>query len=159
MDKLLSLHRYFKHCNGFLFVFLMFALSIIVTIILSPLFNLFDTPIVQEPAFDASQNLFYQLFKYVIFIPLFETFIFQFLVIEFLYLIWIGKRKVIFFSALLFAAIHYYSIGYMLYAFSMGVILSYSYVIQKSTAKAFLIVYAIHLLRNALAFLLQVFGF
>jgi hypothetical protein len=129
------------------------------TIILSPLFDLVDTPIVQSSNVEEHMdNGVYGFLKVVIIAPLFETFIFQFLVIEFMYLMRIGKIKIVGLSAIIFSITHYYSIGYILYAFSIGVIFSYSYVIQKNTARAFLTVYAIHLLRNALAFSLRIFG-
>lgn len=155
MVKVTSIHRYLKNCNKVLFIFLMFVVSVLITIVFSPLFDLLDTTAMQSSNVASGG---YEFFKFVIFIPLFETLIFQFLVIEFLYLTRMGKMKIVVLSAIIFSAIHYYSIGYIVYAFSMGVIFSYSYVIRENATKAFLTVYAIHLLRNTLTFLLRVFG-
>lgn len=153
-----SLHLHLKNCNKLLFIFWMFFLSVVVTVVFSPLFELLDTASVQTPTVEYDQAPgAYEFFTAVIIAPLVETIIFQFLIIEFLYMTNMGKRKIVVLSAILFASIHYYSVGYVFFAFTMGLILSYSYVIQGSTAQAFLIVYVIHLLRNALTFILRLF--
>lgn len=149
MVKVTSIHRYLKNCNKVLFIFLMFVVSVLITIVFSPLFDLLDTTAMQSSNVASGG---YEFFKFVIFIPLFETFFFQFLVIEFLSLLRIGKTKIVGLSAIIFSVTHYYSIGYILYAFSMGVLFSYSYIIRESKMQAFLTVYAIHMMRNAVAF-------
>ena len=137
----------------------MFVISIFLTVVLSPLFDLFDASVIQpNGAEEHIETVVYEFFTAVIIAPLVETLIFQFLVIEFLYLTKIGKRKIVVISAIIFSLTHYYSIGYIFYAFSMGVIFSYSYVIRKNATQAFLTVYAIHLLRNAMAYSLRILG-
>lgn len=159
MNKIILAHQYLKSCNKILYIFLMFVISIFLTVVLSPVFDFFDTSVIQSyGAEEHRETVVFEFFTAVIVAPLVETLIFQFLVIEFLYLTKIGKRKIVVLSAIIFSLTHYYSIGYILYAFSMGVIFSYSYVIRKNATQAFLTVYAIHLLRNVLAFSLRIFG-
>jgi len=153
-NKVASIYCYFKNCNKVLFIFLMFVLSILLTIVLSPLFDLFDITILPSSGVEEhTDNKMHEFTTAVIIAPLVETLIFQILLIEFLYLTKIGKRKIVILSAIIFSITHYYSIGYIFYAFSMGVIFSYSYIIRENTVNAFLTVYAIHVLRNTVAFI------
>lgn len=154
LRKVKSIHNYLLSCNKLLFIFLMFMLSAVLTVLFSPLFDLLDASATQ--AHESPHNLdsrIYEFLKFVIVAPLFETFIFQFLIIETLSYLRIRKITIIFISAFIFSITHYYSIGYIAHAFILGLVLSYSYVIYENRLHSFLIVYMIHLLRNTMAFI------
>ncbi|PKM68122.1 MAG: hypothetical protein CVU95_05630 [Firmicutes bacterium HGW-Firmicutes-2] len=90
--------------------------------------------------------------------PIWETIVYQLLIIRQL-------KKRIFFknrssltilvSALVFGAVHIYSIYYMFYAFIIGFLFAYTFVIyEEKKASAFWVTMAIHGLRNGIAMLI-----
>ncbi|OIN59233.1 CPBP family glutamic-type intramembrane protease [Arsenicibacter rosenii] len=73
-----------------------------------------------------------ELYEVLIWAPVLESLLFQYLVIEFIY----SKSKSISFSiigsSLLFGLWHFYSINYILFSFSIGIFLSYTYLTFRS---------------------------
>ncbi len=89
-----------------------------------------------------------------IFIPLVETFIFQYLIIELSSNVKLLKNnnfEIIIISAIIFGLSHNYSFLYIFYSFIIGLFLAYSYIIyKKKNFSPFLIVTLIHSLRNTI---------
>ncbi|PKM68124.1 MAG: hypothetical protein CVU95_05640 [Firmicutes bacterium HGW-Firmicutes-2] len=90
-----------------------------------------------------------------IIVPIFETLIFQFLIIRFLKKFSFFKNRIyitILISAVLFGLAHTYSIYYMFFAFVDGLLLAYAFVIyEDKKVSAFWVTMAIHGLRNVLS--------
>ncbi|MCF8018514.1 MAG: CPBP family intramembrane metalloprotease [Vallitaleaceae bacterium] len=90
-----------------------------------------------------------------IIVPIFETLIFQFLIIRFLKKFIFFKNRIyitILISAVLFGLSHTYSIAYVFFAFIIGLLLAYAFVIyEDKKASAFWVTMAIHGLRNILS--------
>lgn len=100
------------------------------------------------------ETVFKQFMTGVLLIPLLETLIFQYAIIESIR----GKlrlRYVAIISAACFSLTHLYSTPYLLYAFFSGLIMSVLYFLQESTLRSFGMVWLAHLLFNLLAFLLR----
>lgn len=89
----------------------------------------------------------------IVFAPLIETLIFNLLVNEFL-MKFLDYKLIIFFSSMLFAIIHFYSLYYALYAFFGGIIFNFIYFKYRYSAlTSYLIVTLLHLNHNLLGLL------
>lgn len=104
-----------------------------------------------------SRSLFVAFLGSVIFAPLIETFIFQYLIIETLRYFKINKNIIIWFSCLVFAISHSYNLVYMLLIIFPGYLYSRYYIFLKDNKKKspFLAIYFLHLLSNLLVFILD----
>lgn len=90
----------------------------------------------------------------VVFAPIGETFIHQYLVFIILDYFKLNKKLIIIISATTFAAIHVYSWLYVIATFTTGLLFGYLYwVSQIRNQKPFLVVLAVHALYNLYAFL------
>lgn len=96
-------------------------------------------------------------FFLIILIPILETFIHQHLPFKLMQSWSWAKNKYglyIIVSAIVFGLIHTYSLQYMIFAFSVGLILGYMYFFySKTPRKSFWSTTLIHALRNLVAFL------
>jgi hypothetical protein len=139
----------------FLIQFLiLFSLSIIIVASVLPFIFLTDLTI--------GENNTKPEFKYFIsaavIIPILESLLNQYLPFILMQKWSLTKRKYglyIIISAIIFGLCHCYSIQYMIFAFSLGLILGYTYYFYSKTPKiAFWSITLIHSLRNSIAFLL-----
>jgi hypothetical protein len=113
--------------------------------------NVGDNPLVKD----------YSLWQLIVFgsiaVPLLETMLLQMLPIELMLRIKTGRRKTlvastIVLSSALFAATHWFNLRYVAYAFFMGLMLAFAYVVCKDkhgSGYAFTIVATIHALWNS----------
>ncbi|MEP7109171.1 MAG: CPBP family intramembrane glutamic endopeptidase [Ferruginibacter sp.] len=90
-------------------------------------------------------------------VPVIETFLFQYGIFKICNRIQATKRNnglIILISAFIFGLMHTYSIGYMIFGFSMGIVLAYVfYFYSHHPRKAFWTTSLIHALRNLTALL------
>lgn len=98
----------------------------------------------------AEESMFFQFVGSVLLAPLLETLIYQTAPILILRKYSSARPAIIILaSSILFAVGHDYDISYIFYAFLIGLLLAYSYVIYlEKTVSAFWVVAAIHSLRN-----------
>lgn len=138
------------------FILLMLFLSYLIYIPFLPLFFIIN-PNIGGPSNIINLSISNQLLFLVIIGPLFETFLFQHLVIIFFNKIINNHIIITIISAILFGLSHYYSIFYMFYSFILGILLAYSYIIYFKYKKQspFITVFIIHLLRNLIAFIFE----
>lgn len=105
----------------------------------------------------------------VVVAPLFETYIFQFMLIELIMLALYGTNKIkiygtaLFISALFFALIHNYNLYYFIVSFTIGLILAFCYLhsrvfYHKSVWIAFFATAFIHSFYNLFAHLYNIVG-
>lgn len=129
-------------------IFKLYLLSFIVLILISPLIYIVEKIVGESKA---GPNKHHWLLIIVI-VPIIETFIFQYGVFKILQAFKFTRSKYviyIFISALLFGLEHWYSIKYILFAFTAGIALAYTYYLyHKNAIKAFWTTTLIHSLRN-----------
>lgn len=151
------LKKYIKNINFFYYIIFTSILQIIISYIfgiVAEFLNINDA--LKGVDFSKLSNL--EIFTIaVIIIPLIETLIFQYFIIN----IWIYTKKNIyigiFLSSMFFAISHAYNIIYVINMFIMGLILAYSFVLSKNRKwKAFWVVYSIHSLYNFFVFLYRI---
>jgi membrane protease YdiL (CAAX protease family) len=144
-----------KELSPPVFVVVMTILSIVIVLLFLPV--LYALEILAGPRGGPSfldESLLFQFVTAVLLAPLLETLIFQAVPILILKK-YTGFRPgtVVLVSSFWFAAAHSYSIAYVFYAFLIGLLLAYSYVIYVEKAvSAFWVVAAIHSLRNLFSF-------
>jgi len=95
--------------------------------------------------------------KVIFFAPLLETLIFQYFLIEYVFVNKLKKYAIVL-SALSFGLTHYYSIYYIILSFFAGLVLSYTYVFAKNKnlkPSPFFIVFIVHLICNLLSFIVM----
>jgi len=94
-----------------------------------------------------------KLFIGVIFAPILETFIFQYLTFKLIRLVTKNPIYIIGLASLFFAVNHYYNWFYMFVTFFMGIILNYNYyAVQKISKFAFWLTVLFHAANNFIAF-------
>ncbi|MCY6356245.1 CPBP family intramembrane glutamic endopeptidase [Clostridium sp. ZS2-4] len=161
MNKLLNkLHNYLKNLSTIKFIAAIVLFTYLIFIPLIPLFYLGEKYI--GPMGDATSiarsSLFTQIILTSIAAPILETLIFQYGIIEILNLIpyFKGKNIIItIISALLFGIAHSYSLLYIFFGFSIGLLLAYSYIVyRKKNFSAFWVVFWIHCIRNTISTIL-----
>ena len=97
-----------------------------------------------------SSSLLFRIIVGALIFPLVETVLLQFLPIRLIY----KQTKTtaigaVFTSSVLFAGVHYYSVGYVVFAFLVGIILAGGFVIRDvSAGRPFLSILCAHILRN-----------
>lgn len=134
-------------------------------ILLSILWSLFYVLIlftigIKSNNVNPSVNLSKYFFKAVVFAPLIETFIFQFILIEFLKLFNLRKNLIILSSGLIFGILHYFNESlFREFAFAtiLGLIFAYSYILlsKKNSLNSFIGVVIIHAGYNFFVFVLK----
>jgi uncharacterized protein len=101
-------------------------------------------------------------FRALIIAPVLETFLYQHLIYKLSHAFSAtrGKQVVyILFSSLLFGSVHPYSASYFIFAFTIGLVLSYTYFFYSNDLKtAFWSTAFIHFLRNLLATLIELYA-
>jgi hypothetical protein len=136
------------------FVFLLLALSYLIVAISLLIY----VPESSGSEYLHKKNPYYLFFTACIVAPLFETLVFQTIIIA-LVRNFLSKKIgfQIAISALLFSLIHYYSIWYIVFAFLVGIILATGYVIyyRNGELKAFAAIAGVHFLRNFISFIVD----
>lgn len=142
------------------FIIVMTMLSIVIILPFLPLFYALERFIGPMGGPSLMQDKLIDQFIFgVLLIPLLETLIHQTAPIILLKKYTrLKPGTIILVSAILFGAVHFYSVSYIFYAFLIGLILAYAYMIYlEKNASAFWVVAAIHSLRNLFSLgLLQV---
>lgn len=138
----------------------LFTLILLVKIIFSATTSLIATaidPSLTETSF-SEMSIGRQIVISVFFGPIFETILFQFLVIEAAYHFKLKTIFAVLISAGLFGISHYYNLVYILVAFITGILyaVSYVYIRQRyQVSTAFVFVLGLHSLYNATALILD----
>ncbi|MBK0383051.1 CPBP family intramembrane metalloprotease [Pedobacter sp. SD-b] len=116
-----------------------------------------------KPNFKNINQIVKAVFKVIIFIPLIETALFQYFIINLLKTSERFEKNevlIIIISAFLFALSHYYSIYYIIITFFAGCILAYSFLASKNfKIKPFWLVFTIHALFNLISFLVEFYQY
>jgi hypothetical protein len=151
-------HEYTKTLPVVLFIPYMAVLSFIVVL---PVASVTTILFGHTAGALSGESLLFALVVGVLVSPLVETFAAQMLPISLMgrYTRLSNAWKICI-SACLFSVGHTYSIRYMINMFPFGLLLAYSYVIcQDKDCHPFLVVAAIHALRNAMSVLISVYLF
>lgn len=133
-----------------------FFLDLVFHLTLSWFVNLYDPKILE--IFDENYTLTEIFILSVIIGPIIESFLFQYLIIEILYIFKIIKVEIILIiSALAFSLSHYYNFIYILITFISGLIYASYYIYLKIEKKKFPFLYilALHSLYNFTVFILN----
>ncbi len=155
--KLEKIDKKLKELSPFVFVVVMTILSFVFILPFLPVLYALEAflgpmsgPSIME------KTLLHQIITLVLLAPLFETLIFQ--TVPILFLKSHSRLKpwvIILVSSLLFGATHSYSFAYIFFAFLVGLVLAYSYLIYlEKNVSAFWVVTAIHSLRNMFSLVL-----
>lgn len=150
---------YFKKLSTFKFIIAMVLATYLVQAPFMPLYYFYEKYIGPMGGPDSlkASSLLLQIILASMIAPLFETLIYQYVVIEILsFKILKGKKLIIaIISALMFAIGHTYSFLYVFYTFIIGLILAYSYLTYKEKSySAFWVVFWIHCIRNTITTIL-----
>lgn len=121
--------------------------------------NIFFGAEIFEISIPYQSGLFTIFLTTVVFAPLIETFIFQYVIIELTLNIQVDqklkKTLAILFSSLAFASIHTYNVIYFIFALISGLIYSIIYLFMKKNKyiNPFLIIYLMHFSYNLFGFI------
>lgn len=101
------------------------------------------------------QGLTFTFVLLVVVAPIFETLFAQFLILESLHKLKISSSISIIIAAVIFGALHYYNIWYVLATIISGFVFAYYYMALRSQGKwnKILLVIALHALANVVSFL------
>ncbi|WP_313190617.1 type II CAAX prenyl endopeptidase Rce1 family protein [Sphingobacterium sp.] len=135
------------------YFFWFLILKLIIGAITSGIAYLIDPSSLQNPADD--YGILFTTFLLLIFAPIIETLIYQFLVIEILRKIKIPPGLIISFSAILFGLSHHYHVFYIIATTISGIIYALYYLKLRPQGKlnAILGVTGLHFLSNLVALL------
>ena len=158
MKTLNHYHDFLKRIPTIWFIPLVTVLTFVVVLPFIPLFyllNEIEGPM-GGPKDIESLSFFMKVLSLSVIIPIFETFVLQWVPIKFLryHFNW-SSFRIILVSAILFGASHYYSIAHIIRGFIIGIILADAFVLQEEKqGSPFWTVTAIHGLRNAISLVL-----
>ena len=135
--------------------FILLLLGYLIALASSPLSLFFTTDITKNSPMEAAIDI-NLLVMVVLAAPIFETFVFQYLIYDILYLKFlkrINRNWIFILSAVLFAFNHKYNWGYIVFAFFAGLylIICYDY-FRYARKDAFWNVVLLHALRNLISF-------
>lgn len=130
------IHNYLQELSTMRFIVTMILLTFLVIVPFLPLFSLYEKYIGEmgKPINIVTATLLWKIIDGSILAPILETLIFQYAIIEILNSIKILKERsivIVMVSAVLFGISHSYSYLYIFYAFIIGLLLAYSYLIYK----------------------------
>lgn len=153
-----NLNSYFSKLSTIKYICIILLLTYVVFIPLFPFFKNYD---IGGPKFIIDSSFIIKLIGGSIIIPLIETFIFQYLIIEYVGNIKKFKDKkflIAVISAVAFSLSHYYNAFYIFYSFILGLFLAYTYILYKNKGKnPFIVVMILHALRNLITTLILTF--
>lgn len=148
-----NIYKYINKLNFFSLIFLVTLINLLICFIASFLSNYFTGKSLNEGV-NGFLNTQEEFVLVVIIAPLFETLIFQYLIIDFF-----SKKMQLkfacFISALTFALQHTYNLFYFVFALFMGIILAFLYVIGHKKNKGFVLVLITHFLYNLIVFAIK----
>lgn len=134
-------------------ILIFYVTSIVVTILSAPFIYLTEQ-VTEKGETGPDTNLFVLI---LIIAPILETYFSQHLVFKIMQHWSVTKKKYgiyIILSSLIFGVLHTYSASYVVYAFTVGLILSYTYYFYcKNPGIAFWSTALIHFLRNSIAYI------
>ena len=159
----LMINKWFKSENLLFYVFLYLIFSFLVHLLtisiyyfvqyLNPNF-IFNSS--SKPFVNLTHSVWLKFIAVVLIAPIYETFLFQYLIITTL-LGKINTKWVIFISSFFFGLSHFYNFFYILNAFFVGIVLAFAYVNWNGKKQSpFLVVFLIHSLHNLLIFFIEV---
>lgn len=161
--KLHLLNSRLRNTNRIIFVLLVTAALFFVGFILSRVFGLLrdrDISVLALP--DNNDNLIILFFTSVIFAPIIETFLNQYLPYNLLSRIkYLRERNflILMISALIFGILHMNSVFNMIFGFLMGIVFMYGYMVRiKSDNKTYYLIAVSHSLFNLGVFLITLFA-
>lgn len=153
---MLSIYRRLERNFSIPLFLSVFLIDLIYHLFISWIITLYDPEILE--VFEESTSLTEIFLLSVVFGPLIETFLFQYLIIEILYgLKRLKINTIILISALTFSSIHYYNFLYVLVTFLSGIIYAsyYLYIKEEKKKHPFLTIWMLHLLYNFSVFILD----
>ncbi len=135
--------------------FSLFIIDTIYNFIVSYIISRYDATLIDTHLAD-KYSLFTIFILTVVIAPIFETFIFQFLLIEILLTFKLKKEIIIYISAILFAATHNYNFVYFIAIIFSGLIYAAYYLYLKSKNKnALFYVILLHSVSNLFIFVID----
>lgn len=150
-------HVYYlkRKTNRMPLFFVIFIIDLIFHLIVSFATTIYNPELLD--VFDKSMSLNEIFVLSVIFAPLIETFLFQYLIVEILSRLKMNFNAIIVISAITFSLIHYYNFIYILVTFLSGVIYATYYVYLKfeKQKSPFMYIFALHALYNFTVFILD----
>ncbi|MDZ4994558.1 CPBP family intramembrane metalloprotease [Clostridium perfringens] len=156
-----NINNYLMNLSVVKYILLILLLTYVVFIPFLFLFSNYDFN-VGGPQSIINSSFWGKLFIGSLLAPIFETFVFQYMVIESLDNIKIKRHKnffILIISSIFFSLTHTYSFIYIFYSFVIGMFLAYTYILyKKKNFHPFLIVTIIHSLRNTITTLLFFFN-
>lgn len=153
MINILELTRKKKKSSLFLFILI---LDNFYTLTISLIINLINPKLID--VFNGDEFTKLNIFiGSVIFGPLIETFIFQFLIIEILLSLKLNKNLILLISTILFSLSHNYNVIYIIAMLFPGLLYSSYYLFLKVEKRKniFLTIFILHSLSNLIAFILD----
>lgn len=152
MRTIKYIHTYFMQLSAVKFVICISVLSYLVVIPYVAILSFFIDDM-GSPEVLNSDSILEIIFLSLVFAPIVETFIYQTLIIRGLRIFtWFKRRPLIIalISAILFGVSHEYSLYYMFFAFLIGLLLAYSYLMYLYRKESsFIVTAAIHFIRNS----------
>ena len=156
-DRILRVHNYLYKTDVVTFMLCIILIQYLSVIILSPVIMLFPDNNAAAP-FDENEAKILMFIVGVIMAPLWETLIYQKLIIDICDKIkFLNNRKFIgiLISGAVFGSIHKYSPQYMFHMFVVGSIWAYAYTLYKDKKKhPYWVVCCIHAINNFIALML-----
>lgn len=151
-NNIIRLHNYLKGLEPVKFIITILIMKILFNLLMAPIGILYTTNIgaVGGPVENSVANLG-MFITGVIIAPVIESFIFQLGIIRILqdFLKVKNKKVIIFISAIIFAAQHWYSPLYILLMIFPGIIYAYTFIIyDDKDYHPYLMIVAIHALNN-----------
>lgn len=149
-----------RTCSFVRFVFFGVIISLAISVLSHMLFWLSgveDIYLSDSPSI-IGRNLYLGFVTLVIFAPLIETVLFQWLpYIAMSAFTFFSRHKwmIIVFPALLFGLTHYYSLAYILSTSALGAFFMYAYMLRSEKGDSFLAVLAIHVTINLMVFITE----
>ena len=154
MDTIKKYLEIFKSCNEWQCICILLLASYLVLLPLSGLAYFFPVfELGEHPTIKRTESLPIMLLVAAFIVPLLETLLFQWLPAKVLYKMFeVRLVFVCLISAIIFAALHPYSIGYVILTFFIGLLFMTAYLLlSETTKKPFKIIFLTHGFRNAIA--------
>ncbi|SHH35279.1 CPBP family intramembrane glutamic endopeptidase [Tepidibacter thalassicus] len=155
-DILIKFDKFLRNLNVFSFIVTILFFQFLSIILMEPILNFLPDNNGAAP-FSASDKIAIQVVFGIIIAPLYETLIYQKLIISICDKIkFLSKRKylIVLISGVIFGSRHTYSLQYVFHMIIVGIIWAYAYVIYKEKRKyPYWVVCTIHVLNNLIALL------
>jgi len=162
VNRLIKFKNFFKNKNKWVVIGLMFSFDFVLSSVLVSLFRYFTDEDIFTIDYLLGESLLIIFFLTVVFSPIVETLIFQFIVIEVVLYVfnkfkWKNSILIsIGISGLAFGLSHSYNIYYIIVTFIIGVLYAFYYVVAKNirSLNPFWTVTFLHTLSNLSVFIM-----